>query len=57
MIEAMIGRVRAVCSGLVSDKLDREIYCELGYSKSHYYHTIKRQALLKFAEMYPLKSF
>ena len=57
VIEAMTGRARAVCSGLLSGKLDREIYEELGYSKSHYYHTVKRQALLRFADMYPLKEF
>lgn len=47
----------AICQGLVAGKLDKAIYIKLGYSASHYYHTMKKRALMQFSKLYPLKDF
>lgn len=47
----------AICQGLVDGKLDKAIYIKLGYSASHYYHTMKKRALVQFSKLYPLKDF
>lgn len=47
----------AICQGLVDGKLDKAIYIKLGYSASHYYHTMKKRALMQFGKLYPLKDF
>lgn len=48
---------RAVCQGMINGERDIEIYQKIGYSRSYYAHKIKKQALLRFAGLYPLRQF
>ena len=48
---------RAVCQGMINGKRDIDVCQKVGYSRSYYTRKIKKQALLRFAGLYPLREF
>lgn len=57
VIASMTGTTQAICQGVLDGKSDIKIYQEIGYSRSYYYHKLKRDAMLTFAGRYWLREF
>ena len=57
VIASMTGATQAICQGMLDGKSDIRIYQSIGYSRSYYYHKLKRDAMLQFAGRYWLKEF
>lgn len=57
VIASLTGTTKAICQGVLDGKSDINIYQSIGYSRSYYYHKLKRDAMLTFAGRYWLREF